>query len=30
MGNGGSINPAGTLTRAEAAAMSVNYQPNRK
>lgn len=30
MGNGGSINPAGTLTRAEAAAMAVNYQPNRK
>lgn len=27
IGNGGVINPAGVVTRAEAAAMAVNYQP---
>ena len=27
MGNGGFVNSAGTLTRAEAVALAVNYQP---
>ena len=30
MGNGGAINPSGLVSRAEAAAMSINYQPKAK
>ena len=29
MGNGGVLNPASTITRAEVAAMAVNYQPEK-